>query len=119
MSLKTVHKGPSVLRLLHNLYQGFSDDTQRPLGQNVRLDDLARATIYTAPQCPHSNRLKEFLAEHNIDFEERCVLTSPETFSELEEATGQKAIPALVVDGESFIGFDSRAQRRIKRKFGV
>ena len=80
---------------------------------------MTRATVYTAPECPHSKNLKQFLTEIGVDFEEKCVLTSPETFAELKEVSGQLAIPVLVIDGESFVGFDRRAERRIKRKLGV
>lgn len=80
---------------------------------------LARAVIYTAPECPHSKNLKDFLSEHGIDYEERSVLSSPESFDELREISGQMAIPVLIVDDDHFVGFDRRAERRIKRKLGV
>lgn len=80
---------------------------------------MARATIYTAPECPHSKRLKEFLSENNVDFEEKSVLASPKAFEEVKELTGQMAVPVLVVDDDHFVGFDRRAERRMKRKLGV
>jgi glutaredoxin len=80
---------------------------------------MTRAIVYTAPECPHSKNLKQFLTEIGVDFEEKCVLTSPEIFAELKEVSGQLAIPVLVIEGESFVGFDRRAERRIKRRLGV
>lgn len=80
---------------------------------------MVRAIIYTAPKCPHSQKLKEFLKETGIDFEEKCVLTNPETFEEVFQATEQKGIPVTIIDGDAFVGLDRRTQRRIKRKVGA
>ena len=75
--------------------------------------------IYTAPECPHSENMKKFLTDLEIEFEEKCVLTSPETAAELKARSGQISIPTTVIDGDVFIGHDRRSERRIKRKLGV
>lgn len=80
---------------------------------------MARATVYTAPECPHSKNLKEFLSEHNVDYEEKDVVKVPEVFEKVKEITGQMAVPLLVVGDDHFVGFDRRVERRLKRKLGV
>ncbi|MHA1136123.1 MAG: glutaredoxin family protein [Candidatus Thorarchaeota archaeon] len=80
---------------------------------------MSNAVIYTAPECPHSEKMKKFLNDTGIDFEERCILTSPETTVELKELSGQIAVPTIVIDSDVFIGHDRRSERRIKRKLGV
>ncbi|MCK5150741.1 MAG: glutathione S-transferase N-terminal domain-containing protein [Candidatus Thorarchaeota archaeon] len=80
---------------------------------------MVRAIIYTAPKCPHSQKLKEFLKETGIDFEEKCVLTNPETFEEVFKETQQKGIPVTIIGGDVFVGFDRRTERRIKRTLGA
>lgn len=80
---------------------------------------MPNAVIYTAPECPHSRNLKIFLREIGIDFEEKCILDSPDISSELKEISGQISVPTTVIDGDVFIGYDRRAERRIKRKLGV
>ncbi|MFW9925320.1 MAG: glutaredoxin family protein [Candidatus Thorarchaeota archaeon] len=80
---------------------------------------MTKAIVYTAPECPHSQKIKSFLQENNVDIEEKCVLTSPDIIEELKEATGQMAIPVTIIDGEFFIGYDRRTERRLKRKLGV
>ena len=79
---------------------------------------IVKAVIYTATQCPHSKRLRKFLSEKGINVEERCVLTSPGLFDELYAVSKQRAIPVAVIDGEVFVGFDRRVERRIARKLG-
>ncbi|MGY5881121.1 MAG: glutaredoxin family protein [Candidatus Thorarchaeota archaeon] len=80
---------------------------------------MPNAIIYTAPECPHSENMKKFLKDIGIDFEEKCILTSPETAAELKARSGQIAVPTTVIDGDVFIGHDRRSERRIKRKLGV
>ena len=80
---------------------------------------MSSVTIYTAPQCPHSKKLKEFLQSNGVDFEEKCVLTDPATIDDLRKVSNQLAIPVLVKGEEVFTGFGRRAERRIKRALGV
>ena len=81
--------------------------------------NMAKAIVYTAPKCPHSLKMKEFLNELNIDFEERGVFTHPDYFNEIFQATEQRGLPVVIIDGDSFVGFDKRTQRKIKRKVGA
>ncbi len=80
---------------------------------------MPKATIYTAPECPHSKNLKVFLTENGIDFEEKCIFTSPETIAELKELSNQITVPTTIIEDGVFVGYDRRAERRIKRKLGV
>jgi glutaredoxin len=80
---------------------------------------MTKATLYTAPQCPHTAKVKSFLKEIKVDIEEKCVLESPEIIEELKKVSGQLAIPATIIGDDVFIGFDRRTVRRLKRKLGV
>jgi len=80
---------------------------------------MTKVAIYTAPECPHSKKLKEFLSGVDIEFEEKCILTSPEALEELISVSGQRAIPVTATEDEIFVGFDRRTERRLKRKLGV
>ncbi|MDF1540981.1 MAG: glutaredoxin domain-containing protein [Candidatus Thorarchaeota archaeon] len=80
---------------------------------------MAKATIYTAPKCPHSEKLRTFLNESGIDYEDKCVLTNPETYEEVFEKTQQKGIPVAVIGSDVYVGFDRRTERRMKRALGA
>ena len=80
---------------------------------------MVTAIIYTAPECPHSKNLKEFLEANNIEYEEKCILTSHDAFLELKNKSGQMAVPTTFIGNEIFIGFDRRTERRIRRHLGV
>ncbi|MFW9845693.1 MAG: glutaredoxin family protein [Candidatus Thorarchaeota archaeon] len=80
---------------------------------------MTKVVIYTAPDCPHSKKLKEFLAEVGAEVEEKCILSNPETLKELIEVSAQRAIPTSVLGDEVFVGFDRRTERRLRRKMEV
>ena len=80
---------------------------------------MAKAVVYTAPKCPHSEKVKKFLSSVDVEVEDRCVFDTPDTLDELRELSGQMAIPVTKIDGDFFIGFDRRTERRLKRKLGV
>ncbi|MHA1638081.1 MAG: glutaredoxin family protein [Candidatus Thorarchaeota archaeon] len=80
---------------------------------------MTKAIVYTAPKCPHSLKLKEFLKELDITFEEKGVFTDPGYFDEIFQATEQRGLPVVLIDGDTFVGFDKRTQRKIKRKVGA
>ena len=80
---------------------------------------MTKAVVYTAPECPHSRKVKEFLSSNNVEIEEVCIFATPETLQELKDLSGQMAIPVTSIDGDFFIGFDRRTERRLKRKLGV
>jgi glutaredoxin len=79
---------------------------------------MPTAVVYTAPDCPHSKKLKEYLKELGVEVEEKCVLTTPGLFDELYKLSEQKAVPVAVIGEDVFVGFDRRAERRIKRAVG-
>jgi glutaredoxin len=79
---------------------------------------MVKGVIYTAPQCPHSKKMLKFLSEKGVSLEEKCILTNADSLAELIAVSKQRAVPVAVIDGEVFVGFDSRVQRRIERKLG-
>lgn len=80
---------------------------------------MPKAIIYTAPKCPHSEHVKALLKDNGVEIEEKCILESQDTLEELKRISGQMAIPVTVIDGDVFIGYDRRTERRLKRKLGV
>jgi glutaredoxin-like YruB-family protein len=68
--------------------------------------------VYSAPWCPWCQKTKEFLKEHNIEFEDKNVET-PENAKEAMEKSAQTGIPVTVIDGEVVIGFDVEKLKKL------
>ena len=62
--------------------------------------------IYSTPACPACVRLKEYLKEKNIEFENIDVSTNKEAAEEMVEKSGQMGVPVAEIDGKIIIGFD-------------
>jgi glutaredoxin len=55
--------------------------------------------VYTSASCSACRTVKEFLAMHHVEFEERS-LEEPRHLEELGERHGAYSAPSVVVDGE-------------------
>ncbi len=72
--------------------------------------------VYSAEWCPWCHRLKHWLDDHRIRFEERDVDKNAEFAKEVLEKSGQTGLPVTDVDGLIIIGFDLDA---LKEAFGI
>lgn len=62
--------------------------------------------VYSTPTCPYCVTLKEFLKEHNIEFEDIDVSQDDKARDEMIKKSGQMGVPVVEINGEIVIGFD-------------
>lgn len=62
--------------------------------------------IYSTPSCPYCHQAKDFLKEHNIEFEDVNVAEDEKARDEMIEKSGQMGVPVIDIDGEIIVGFD-------------
>ncbi len=66
--------------------------------------------IYSTPACPHCISVKEYLKQHNIDFEEINIATDRKAAEEMIQKTNQMGVPVILVEQggkeEIILGFD-------------
>jgi glutaredoxin 3 len=67
--------------------------------------------VYSTPTCPYCVTLKNFLKEHDIQFEDIDVAQNQLAAQEMIEKSGQMGVPVVDINGEIVVGFD---QERIK-----
>ena len=65
-----------------------------------------KITVYSTQACPFCMRLKQFLKENNIDFENIDISTNAEKTQEMVERSGQMGVPVIDIDGKIIVGFD-------------
>ncbi|SFM86729.1 FAD-dependent oxidoreductase [Thermodesulforhabdus norvegica] len=66
---------------------------------------MSRIRVYTVPGCPFCERLKKFLKEKGIDFEEREAPPYSEVWEEMVQKTGSGAVPQVLVDDKPLGGY--------------
>ena len=72
-----------------------------------------KITVYSTPICPWCDRVKEFLRENDIEFEEVNVAQDQEKAQEMIQKSGQTGVPVIDIDGQIVIGFDEAKLRQL------
>lgn len=62
--------------------------------------------VFSTQACPYCVTLKEFLKEHNIEFEEFDVSEDKKAREEMIEKSGQMGVPVIEIDGQVVVGFN-------------
>jgi len=74
---------------------------------------VANVKVYSTNTCPWCVRVKEFLKEHNVEFDDLNVQEDQNAFKEMVEKTGQRGVPVVDIDGKIIIGFNEEAIRKL------
>lgn len=77
---------------------------------------MAEVKVYSTPTCPWCHKVKDFLKENKVEFEDKNVAEDDAARAEMIEKTGQMGVPVIIIDKEAIIGFDEAA---IKKKLGL
>jgi glutaredoxin-like YruB-family protein len=76
---------------------------------------MANVKVYSTPTCPYCVRVKKYLSEKGVVFENIDVAGNETALKEMVDVSGQMGVPVIVIDGEVIVGFD---QSRIDKKLG-
>lgn len=62
--------------------------------------------VYSTESCPYCLTLKQFLKEHNIEFEDIDLSRDKKALEEMIKKTGQYGVPVIDIAGQFVVGFD-------------
>jgi glutaredoxin-like YruB-family protein len=65
-----------------------------------------KVIVYSTPTCPYCLRLKGFLKESGIEFENKDVSTDEAAKNEMVEKSKQMGVPVIDIEGDIIVGFD-------------
>ena len=65
-----------------------------------------KVVVYSTPTCPFCQRVKQFLTDNNIEFENIDVAADQTKAKEMTEKSGQMGVPVLDIEGKIIVGFD-------------
>ncbi len=77
---------------------------------------MKNVKVYSTPTCPYCIRLKQFLKESNVVFEDIDVSVDRAAADEIVDRTGQMGVPVVDIEGELIVGFD---RERVKQALGL
>ena len=115
MVQRTGQNGVPVITIDNNVVIGFDQarietllnaEPEEPVDPNV-------VKVYSTPTCPFCVKVKEFLKENNIDFEDINVAEDQKAAAYMVNKTGQAGVPVIETRGEYIVGFDEPRLRQI------
>ena len=65
-----------------------------------------KVRVFSTPMCPYCVTLKEFLKEHNFEFEDIDVSKDKAALDEMVEKSEQTGVPVVDINGQIIVGFD-------------
>jgi glutaredoxin 3 len=70
---------------------------------------MAEIKVYSTPSCPWCVKVKEYLKEKNIAFDDIDVTQDAEALNTMVEQSGQRGVPVVDIKGTIIVGFDKDA----------
>jgi len=67
---------------------------------------MSKPIVYSTTECPWCVKVKDFLTQNKVDFEERNAQTNPTYAQELFDKSGGYAVPVTDIGGTIIIGFN-------------
>lgn len=70
---------------------------------------MVKIKVYTTPTCPWCHKLKEYLNEKKVEYEDEDVSADHSAAKEMVEKSGQMGVPQIEINGKVIVGFDKEA----------
>lgn len=67
---------------------------------------MEQVTVYTTPTCPWCTKVKNYLEDKGVSFEEVNVASDREGARRMIELTGQRGVPVTVIGANYVVGYD-------------
>ena len=69
--------------------------------------------VYSTSVCPWCVKVKDFLKQNNVKFEERNAQENPTYAQELAQKSGGYAVPVTDIDGTIIVGFNVKRLKEV------
>lgn len=67
---------------------------------------MNKVIVYTVPLWPWCRKVKSYLKEQDVPFEEINILLNREAGREMVQKSGQKGVPVVDINGSIVVGFN-------------
>jgi len=68
-----------------------------------------KVKVYSTTTCPWCHKVKDFLKEKGVKFEDINVGIDQKAAEEMVEKSGQMGVPVTEIDGKIIVGYDREA----------
>ena len=67
---------------------------------------MEEVTVYTTPTCPWCNKVKSYLKNKGVSYQEVDVVEDAEAAQRMVDLTGQRSVPVITKGDRYIVGFD-------------
>lgn len=67
---------------------------------------MKNVKVYSTATCPFCNKVKQFLQDNSVEYEDIDVGLNQDKVQEMVEKSGQMGVPVVDIEGEIIVGFD-------------
>ena len=71
-----------------------------------------KVKVYSTQTCPWCHKVKDFLKQNKIKFEDIDVGSNRKAGQEMIEKSGQMGVPVIDIDGKIIVGFDEEQLKK-------
>ncbi len=83
------------------------------------MSSALKVLIYSSSTCPYCYVVKDYLTSKGITFEEIDLDEQPKKRKEMEEISGQKNIPVILINNEAVCGWRKEEIDKLLEKYGA
>jgi len=69
---------------------------------------MTEVKVYSTPECPTCKKVKRFLKENNVEYQNIDVASDGAAAEVMIEKSGQMSVPVVEIDNELILGFDKK-----------
>ena len=99
---KSVFKGCNDV----SYYESLFADSIYSASRNKETPKQKRVTVYSTPTCSWCTRLKDYLKENKIKFNDIDVSKDQKAAEDMVKRSGQQGVPQSLIGGQNIVGFD-------------
>ncbi|MDZ7838391.1 MAG: glutaredoxin domain-containing protein [Actinomycetota bacterium] len=67
---------------------------------------MKKVLVYSTPTCPYCARVKDYLSENGVQYDEVDISSDQKNLDEMVKKTKQMGIPVIDFNGRIIIGFE-------------
>lgn len=72
-----------------------------------------KVIVYSTPTCPWCDKLKEWLKQNKINFQDIDVARNEKAAQEMVKKSGQMGVPVTEIDNKIVVGFDVKKLKEL------
>jgi len=89
-----------------HFYRSVFENIVNPAVGGAGRKSTKNIIVYSTPSCPWCNKLKNYLRQNNIQFQDIDVSKNQNAAKRMMKGSGQQGVPQTEINGQFIVGFD-------------